>query len=271
MDYQEKYLKYKTKYLHLKNIVGGGFLNPQIENRVQIEIKRLKDLDLFDDFNYDKENNRITFIRKSDGCIIRIILPQNYPFDKPTITYNNRNLNIDLWGVGKNLKTFVLSIQDNLERKNQILIMCHPHKIETHGHWLLDSDIKPLIEKERIDNYEFITGDIISGGDIQDDLFSDGFINQNIENFNAVIIPDCAGFWYTLQKSRESIYCDKLYLLIKKIMNTIKNNGVLFISKFLYDEFYNYVKDNLVREGIIFEETTLNFSKVTKVLIIRKL
>ncbi len=266
MDYQEKYLKYKTKYLHLKNIVGGGFLNPQIENRVQIEIKRLKDLDLFDDFNYDKENNRITFIRKSDGCIIRIVLSQNYPFDKPIITYNNKNLNIDSWVIGKKLELLITDVPDNLEKKNQILIMCHPRKLETHGHWLLDSDIKPLIEKERIDNYEFITGDIISGGDIQDDLFSDGFINQNIENFNAVIMPDCGGFWYTLQESKE---CDKLYKIIKKVMNIVKKNGVLFISKFIFPDFYNYVKDNLVREGIIFEETTLKES-TDIALIVRK-
>jgi hypothetical protein len=36
MDYKSKYLKYKTKYLGLKNSIKGGYINPWLVDKFQL-------------------------------------------------------------------------------------------------------------------------------------------------------------------------------------------------------------------------------------------
>ena len=43
MDYKNKYIKYKKKYLHLKkNLVGGGKLKTQINPEIEKGLKVIK-------------------------------------------------------------------------------------------------------------------------------------------------------------------------------------------------------------------------------------
>jgi len=91
MDYKNKYLKYRNKYILLKNQIGGNPLN-----RFGKEIDK-------EDFKSKYEildSYKLTFIirRKIDGLIFKVNLPENYPHNSPIVCYIDNKVQLGVWG-----------------------------------------------------------------------------------------------------------------------------------------------------------------------------
>jgi hypothetical protein len=82
-----------------------------------------------------------------------------------------------------------------------MLVLCHPRSIETH--WLYEDEILPTINENKIELVK--TVDILPGGDIEADAFSDKFINDNEGKWDIVYVPDCGGKWCKYQILKDQI------------------------------------------------------------------
>lgn len=129
MSYFDKYLKYKTKYINLKNSMMGGDAEPFYYNRVEIKkyiAERKNNVALFDDYDkYEKDNlkkisainkeiteintkiiNKIAEIQKSWFKKItpelmnlkaeKTILEKKLNESKGRLTFNNAEVNVTL-------------------------------------------------------------------------------------------------------------------------------------------------------------------------------
>jgi len=88
MNYTQKYLKYKSKYLELKNQLGGS-------RRIQKEIEMYKAN--FTNINLDESVNPIILTFVYEEYNFKIYFPHFYPQVKPEIFRNNKKLFIDNW------------------------------------------------------------------------------------------------------------------------------------------------------------------------------
>jgi hypothetical protein len=165
---------------------------------------------------------------------------------------------------------------------NSMLVLCHPKPIETH--WLYKDEILPTINENKIDLVA--TVDILPGGDIQADAFSDKFINDNEERWDIVYVPDCGGKWYKYQILKDverTKYIDKYgdeiiktehieydFLeqydnfkgLILKLYRLVKPGGYLHFSKLSFGDTKIFI-DMLMEElPIIREDISFNGSKI---------
>ena len=123
-----------------------------------------------------------------------------------------------------------------------ILILCHPKIINIKdnkitNHWYSDI-ILEIFNKYNIDInlIKFDTVDILNGGTIVDDCFSKSFQMKNLEKYDMIILPDCAGDWYHLQEAHDE---KNFELLLIGIMSMMKSNSAILIDKFIYNEFRN--------------------------------
>ena len=94
-----KYSKYKEKYINLKYQVGGNSIDIEtfvstfpknMQMRIHAECQLLQTK--FDnDITLSYENDEASIFLKSGE--VKIILPLNYPFNKPFIFINNNQVN----------------------------------------------------------------------------------------------------------------------------------------------------------------------------------
>jgi len=183
-------------------------------------------------------------------------------------------------------------MQYKINYKNQyggdiknILVYCHPKKItmENNNHWMMEIFKEIINDNYPHDQINFDTIDILPGGTIQDNVFSPNFINEHLNKYDGIFIPDCAGPWYYLQNNNFSNQINQLqsqlqYIsdinaqnqiikrieelkyynslspeikndifrkIISNITKMLKNNGILFISKIMTDINYGIILDVL--------------------------
>lgn len=130
----------------------------------------------------------------------------------------------------------------------RLLILCHPreYKPGQFFHFLMDSHFEPLIKEEGFSSKVIDTVDIVPGGTFVADGFSESFINQHLEEYDIVFIPDCAGPWWDLQKGKQY---DRLNKKILDVSRMVRSGGLLWISKFLYTDLDTSMKEFLINNG----------------------
>lgn len=189
--------------------------------------KELSKLNLY--FNTKNvDNNTLRLESLSNSKVFIIILDNQYP----TSRYISINDILYMGDCSITLADFVVSRFIDYSR-HRILIYCHPNK-DWKRHWSINlfSHIDPAIMDS---NTQVDTIDVLAGGTIMCDGFSDHFIDSNLGIYNTVFIPDCGGVWFTIQSSLESHI--QLITLISKVKSIVKqSNGTLWISKILHDE-----------------------------------
>jgi hypothetical protein len=132
----------------------------------------------------------------------------------------------------------------------KVLILCHP-KIVTgsfeplilKNHWygLVIQENKSIFEHLFLE-YKlkgipiFETVDIILGGTYKDDVFNDKFINEHLEEYDLVIVPDCGGPWYYLQNEENEENDIKFLEICGNLVKMLKPNGIIQFGKFLRDD-----------------------------------
>jgi hypothetical protein len=150
---------------------------------------------------------------------------------------------------------------ENKEEK-YVLILCHPKPVSgtfspdyiLNNHFYGSCGIyKALFEEYHLSgNPVFHTIDILPGGTITDNAFSDNFINGHIEKYDLVMVPDCGGEWFeyqskTIQNRTKSIFSPSISFseeeqnnrkteLIKlslKLTKVVKKGGIIQFSKFM--------------------------------------
>ena len=138
------------------------------------------------------------------------------------------------------------------EEKN-MLIYCHPRKYQTH--FLIDT-IKELQSKYKIK--KTLTLDLVLGGDIKADGFSDKWIENNKNKWTVVFLPDCGGPWMTAQDEyfwfinypqdkdlSEYELLEKrikyMLILINKLKTLVEPGGVLLMGKWVSVDIENEV------------------------------
>ena len=143
------------------------------------------------------------------------------------------------------------------KHEKKMLIYCHPYKYKDKDktHFLIDT-IKDLQSKYKIK--KTLTLDLLPGGDITADGFSDKWIENNKNKWTVVFVPDCGGPWVTAQDEHfwfinfpEDKYISKdkvlekrinMYLiLINKLKILVEPGGVLLMSKWVSKDLYNEV------------------------------
>lgn len=259
MNNYKKYIKYKNKYLILKNQLGSsnstvdilvGLNNETqrqkiIYKRMTRELLTLKS-DEYIDFKFDLTLMILTFTRASDNSLIKVDISNDYPYTFPIIWINSKRL--DTSTLNNPLSVKIIDIINTLESQiidtnKKVLILCHRDIVSgsynppvLNNHWI---GIHPftifqkIVESNNlIGNPYFETIDILPGGTYQQNAFSDEFIEDHIEDYDLVLVPDCDGEWSTLIGG-----CDKdktqLILLCIKLTRIVKQGGVLFFSKFV--------------------------------------
>jgi len=251
MSHQSKYFKYKNKYLKLKNQVGSAKNTIPIirEQRVLVESGE------YDNIILDAESN-ITMIRKSDGANIMINFPDSFPV-RNIITIDINDIKTDIkWNKPGYVHTILKSLKESDEQfDKKVLILCHSQKVTgsftpmvLNNHWLGSEYNNIFAEYKLTGNPKFETIDIIPGGTYQDDAFSDTFIENHINDYDMILVPDCGGIWYELQKTSidekfrkirdltEDEQNQNKTLLIEKSLNLtrmLKPNGIIYFGKFL--------------------------------------
>jgi len=85
--YYNKYLKYKSKYLNLKNMFGGA-----PNKRLIVESKRMIESGKYKLVNLNVEENTV-YITLKDDRIIKIKVKDNYPFSPPIICHEDKCIN----------------------------------------------------------------------------------------------------------------------------------------------------------------------------------
>jgi hypothetical protein len=127
MNYEQKYLKYKTKYLNLKSLIGGGVKGAQVESKIKIQENTILEdhnkfltlltidekksyVDFFKQLSHDKKLELERYCRNStcnkDQRIDLINLMVNEPYiinfmEKPELNKLDYNLKKKLYEINK--------------------------------------------------------------------------------------------------------------------------------------------------------------------------
>ena len=139
----------------------------------------------------------------------------------------------------------------------KVLILCHPEKVtgsfkplSLKNHWF-NYHIKELFEEYNLTGTPlFETVDRYSGGTYTADAFSQEFISKHQNEYDLVLVPDCAGPWYKLQNPGESndirvigrpysedeinTNLETLISLSLNLTTLVKQNGIIAFAKFLH-------------------------------------
>jgi len=244
IDYNKKYLKYKSKYLKLKTLFGGeedilettkliesvfNGASIGVSKRLKNELKKLRENGYTID--YSQIQSKKLILTDIDGSIVEITIPMDFPFH-----------NITLYKIQQKINTPLSFIVDLIAKipytKPNVLVYCHPYKIDKEGHYLYNL-IQKSIKESGLVECSIYTLDISGDPNILADGFSDEFINRYSINpsFDIVFLLDCAGPWEKLQKP-EFYNFDAICVLIDKVLKIVKQNGKLIISKIIAPELY---------------------------------
>ena len=107
-----------------------------------------------------------------------------------------------------------------------MLIYCHRRVVDltraNTNHWQ-GPIFKQLLTERGIDlmKIKVDTIDILSGGTIVGDGFSKSFIDSHENEFDIVILPDCAGLWYEFQKEHNDENFQTLLSLVSTILKMV--------------------------------------------------
>ncbi len=106
--YYNKYLKYKVKYLQLKNMQGGA-----PNKRLMAESQKMLDSGKYKLVNLIKEENTV-YVTLNDDRIIKIKVEDNFPFSSPMIFCENKYINPKLldWNAPKRLDNYLEKIDN---------------------------------------------------------------------------------------------------------------------------------------------------------------
>jgi len=257
MSFINKYKKYSQKLI---NQIGGA--------RIDKEIIMSMTPDLYKNVILSEDKKLLTLTRISDNANIRVILPVNYPFNKPQIFINDREIGINEYDITKFITKY---LDESLEFNKKVLILCHPELVNgsfepltLNNHWwgmLLGDNELPIFndifrEYNLKGKPKFDTVDIIPGGTFQEDAFNDEFINKHIDDYDLIMVPDCNGPWAELQSSVKPIFDgnrkypvlqnltldeqnDNKTILITLCLNLIKmikSGGIIVFSKLIAEK-----------------------------------
>ena len=156
--------------------------------------------------------------------------------------------------------------------ESRVLILCHDKKVKLtevdekpklENHWIvkLDPNVAKLftgLGKTTID-----TVDIKEGGTFQKDAFNDDFINEHLDEYDLILVPDCSGPWGDLQLEKKY---DEFLELCVNLTKMLKSNGTIMFSKFynienvtikdvIYKRLIDAVISTLKKNGFVTEET----------------
>ena len=156
--------------------------------------------------------------------------------------------------------------------ESQVLILCHDKKVKLtevdgkpklENHWIvkLDPNVAELFKglgKTTID-----TVDIKEGGTFILDAFGDAFINDHLDEYDLILVPDCSGPWGDLQLEKKY---DEFLELCVNLTKMLKSNGTIMFSKFynienvtikdvIYKRLIDAVISTLKKNGFVTEET----------------
>jgi len=136
---------------------------------------------------------------------------------------------------------------------SKIIVYCHPRKINLsirESHWqvpVFKQVLKDRYIKESDTTIDSI--DIMPGGTITTDAFSDEFIKLNQHKYNIVILPDCAGPWFEFQKKDTQENLQSLLLLMIKLTKLVKPGGTIMFGKILYEKWFEILTTHLIEFG----------------------
>ena len=257
MDYLTKYNKYSNKLINFNNnkFKGGNL------KRIRKEIETMQTLG-YENFKLDEETYILTFTRTIDNSKFIVQFSKRYPFKGAII--NNKNY-MESWNPAKTIHSTIESdkINEYKETTKKVLIYCHPRIVTgsfeplvIENHWygttpsIDDNIFKLLFTKYNLKGEAiFETVDINSGGTYQADGFSDEFIELNKGKYDLILVPDCAGIWYKLQKdgeydmrfnkikdyTQEEQNINKTLLITTslKLTTMLKDKGIISFGKFM--------------------------------------
>ena len=248
MNFIQKYKKYKSKYLELKKLIGGEKESSAIK-RIGNEVGKLSE-ELYKNIKLD-ENYNLTFEKISDNSRIEVIFPDDYPFKPPIIKLNNIIISISFFKWTPAMIFITLLYPPAVKPSDKkVLILCHnklvtgsfePLTLENHWYGMpffpnKDTILNCLFKKYNLTgNPIFDTIDVLPGGTLTGDAFSDDFINfidTSIEKkYDLVMVPDCGGPWVQLRCNDEAE--TKLIYLSLKLTKLVKPNGIIQFGKIL--------------------------------------
>ena len=239
INYKIKYLKYKSKYFELKEMIGG---NPR---RIEVEVKLMNDSGKFKKVNYLKEENNINVTLKDDREL-EIKLDSKFPFVKPKIIHNGK----------------------------YILESMLDWKLTKKIHELLDEfDNYPLFP---LDNISQVSYDIFLKNGITSTSFIDiHLIGNMLDNSDILRIDLKSGEIYNGATLLNAInyYITKVHKnFIFKIQNRFSSINIDVISDELFENLKNksvsmiiiIYKINTVNEFIDMLKTHKNISQISK-------
>lgn len=233
MNYLYKYKKYEHKLTG--HMVGG---------RIEKEINKFLTPDLYQDIVLSDDKKLLTFTRILDNAKIRVILSSGYPWAPPLI-YVNNNILPDVeykWNPYSMIINYLPKISPPFPNKN-VLILCH-NRIVTgtfepmvlNNHWYGSEGLdlfQKIFNGIQLEGYlSFDTVDLIPGGTYQADAISDDFINANKNKYDLIMVPDCGGQWYKLQKEDDANKTELIRLSINLTL-MLKPKGIIVFSKFM--------------------------------------
>jgi SAM-dependent methyltransferase len=155
----------------------------------------------------------------------------------------------------------------------KILIYCHNRVVDltraATNHWQ-GPIFKQLLTERGIDlmKIKVDTIDILSGGTIVGDGFSKSFIDSHENEFDIVILPDCAGLWYEFQKEHNDENFQTLLSLMIELLRLVKPGGTIMFGKIMYEDWFNRLMAAFTNTSIyqysLYRENDIKYIMITK-------
>jgi len=152
-----------------------------------------------------------------------------------------------------------------------ILVYCHPKKIEKEEDHFLYSHFIHIIENYSRDKYKIYTLDIKGNSDFMVDGFSDEFITTQNNKWDIIFIPDCAGQWVENQDvwtPHRPFKIDWFLDKIPKIVNMLKKNGELYFSKIVNSDNQTQIINGLNKLGYFTSTNHFDFNGMEIVMVL---
>lgn len=153
----------------------------------------------------------------------------------------------------------------------RVLIYCHPKPVSLtneNSHWQIPI-FKKILEDRGIDinHVKIDTIDVENGGTIKNNGFSNRFINSHKNEFDIVILPDCAGEWFNF---KNDVY--KLIELMLNLLEIVKTGGIIMFGKWIYPNIREQIFGMLLEFGYnvelvkfdLFGPQDVDYIKITK-------
>ena len=175
------------------------------------------------------------------------IQPWNYT------TYNNYSNLLEFYEYNQDLIDTIININKSQKNPKKVLIYCHApysNNIEDQiicnfdngqllSHWWgLNGIFKTLTQT---DEFKDLSGiHICDTVDIQKeyatfvkDGFNSDFIENKLQNYDLVMVPDCDGDWFNCQVNNYGKTHEDLLIIVNNMINALKDNAVIVFSKFM--------------------------------------